>query len=220
METVIGALLLVVGLTLLWTGRQRFEFNSFQTTLLSILEFASFVISIVALGWLGVGILVGVNLVAALVWSMILAAKKQSILVEAAVQSSEMTADEANEIWKWMGTETAFAVIRPVERAHLIRALSKQARSPSEIRPMAKAVAQLSVIFDCDAIWLVPRFDQLLRLYGKHASDSEEVADTLVTATKQSATSFEDMLVAMIIAGGGSDEEAGIREDSASAEAA
>jgi hypothetical protein len=63
------------------------------------------------------------------------------------------------------------------------------------------------MIFDCDAIWLTPRFDQVLRLYGKSASDSGEVADTLTTATKQSATSFEDMLVAMIVAGGGIDEQ-------------
>jgi|GEM_PF-4432416 len=213
-------MVLALGLTLFWSGRQRFEFNSFQATLFSVLEFASFVISIVALGWLGVGILIGVNLAAALVWSLILAAKKQSILVEAAVQSSDMTAEDADEIWQWMGTDKAFAVIRPLERADLIRALAKQARSPSEIRPMAKAVAQLSVIFDSEAGWLVPRFDQLLRLYGKSASDSEEVADMLVTATKQSATSFEDMLIAMIIAGGGSDGESDISGESQVAEAA
>jgi len=200
-------MVLALGLTLLWSGRQRFEFNSFQATLLSALEFASFVVSIVTLGWLGVGILVGVNLAAASVWSLILAAKKQSTLVQAAVQSSDMTAEDADGIWHWMGTDNAFAAIRPLERADLIRDLAKQARSPSEIRPMAKAVAQLSVIFDCEADWLVPHFDQLLRLYGKRASDSEEVADMLVTATKQSATTFEDMLIAMIIAGGGSDGE-------------
>jgi hypothetical protein len=57
------------------------------------------------------------------------------------------------------------------------------------------------------APWLTPRFDQLLRLYDKRADDSEEVADTLVVATKNAAASFEEMLTAMIIAGGGSVEE-------------
>ncbi len=99
METLIAALVLALGLVLLWTGRRRFEFNSFQATLLSILEFASFVISVVALGWLGVGILICVNVVAMAAWSVILAAKKQALLVDASVQSVDMTPNEADEIW-------------------------------------------------------------------------------------------------------------------------
>lgn len=204
METLIGAMVLVLGLVLLWTGRRRFEFNSFQATLLSILEFAGLVISIIALGWLGIGILLGVNVVAALVWSGILAAKKQSILIDASVQSADMSFEEADEIWDWMGRQKAFAVMRPLERGKLIRALAEQARSAHEIRPMAVAIAQLSVIFGCNAVWLTPRFYQVLRLYGKSATDSEEVADTFVAATKNSATTFEEMLTAMIVAGGGS----------------
>ena len=203
METLIGALVLVLGLVLLWTGRQRFKFSSFQATLLSILEIAGLVVSVVAMGWLGIGILLGINVIAALVWSVILAARKQSILVDASVQSVDMSVEEADEIWSWMSKEKAFAVMPPLERGELIRALAAQARSPSEIRLMAVAVAQLAVVFDCDAIWLASYFDQALRLYGKEASDSEEVADTLTTATKRSAASFEDMLVAMIVAGGG-----------------
>jgi hypothetical protein len=72
---------------------------------------------------------------------------------------------------------------------------------------MAIAVAQLSVIFDHDVLWLAPRFDQLLRPYDKPASDSEDVADLLVTSTKRSAATFEDMLIAMIVAAGGSIDE-------------
>jgi hypothetical protein len=200
METLIGAMVLVLGLVLLWTGRQRFEFNSFQATLLSVLELVGVVVSVVALGWIGIGILLGVNLIAAVVWSVILAAKKQSILVDASVQSTDMSVQEADEIWDWMSKQKAFAVMRPLERGELIRALAEQARSPSEIRPMAVAVAQLSGVFDHDAIGLAPRFDQVLRLYGKSASDSEEVADTFTNATKGSAASFEEMLEAMIVA--------------------
>lgn len=208
MGTVIGVLVLALGLILLWTGRQRFEFNSFQTTLLSILEIAGLVVSLVALGWLGIGVLIGVNVVAALVWSGILAARKQSILVNASVQSTEMSVEEADEVWKWMSKQKAFAVIRPLERGELIRALAEQARAPNEIRPMAMAIALLSVNFGCDPIRLAPQFDQLLRLYDKSASDSEEVADTLTVATQRSAASFEDMLVAMIVAKGGSAPQA------------
>jgi hypothetical protein len=204
MGTLISAAVLALGLILLWTGRRHYEFNSFQATLLSVLEVVGVVVSVVALGWVGVGILLAVNVIAALVWSGILAAKKQSILVDASVQSADMSYEEADEIWHWMKKQKAFAVMRPLRRGELIGALAGQARSPSEIRPMAVAVAQLSVIFDCDPIWLAPRFDQLLRLYGESAAESENVADTLVTATKQSAASFEDMLAGMIVAGGGS----------------
>jgi hypothetical protein len=204
-------MVLALGFVLLWTGRRRFEFNSFQTTLLSVLEFAGVVLSVVTLGWLGIGILLGINLIAALVWSGILAARKQSILVNASVQSAEMNVKEVDEVWDWMSKQKAFAAMPPLERGELIRALAEQARSSDEIRPMAVAVAQLSVIFDCDAIWLSPHFDQVLRLYEKTASESEEVADTLTAATKQSAASFEDMLVAMIVAGGGFINESGSR---------
>ncbi|HYG95802.1 MAG TPA: hypothetical protein VD741_01725 [Solirubrobacterales bacterium] len=207
MEMAISGAVLVLGLILLWTGLRHYKFNSFQATLLSILEIVGVVVSVVSLGWLGIGILLAVNLSAALVWSGILAAKKQSILVDASVQSTNMSVEEADEIWHWMKKQKAFAVIRPLRRGELIGALAGQARSPSEIRRMAVAVAQLSVIFDCDPIWLAPRFDQLLRLYGESAADSEKVADTIVTGTKQSAASFEEMLEAAIVAGGGSVED-------------
>lgn len=197
----------MVGLILLWTRRQRYEFNSFQATLLSIFEIVGVFVSMVALGWLGVAILLGINIVAALIWSAILAVKNEAILVDASVQSADMSVEEAGEILDWMKKGEAFAVIRPLQRGELIRALAEQARSPQEIRPMAVAVAQLSVIFDHDVLWLAPRFDQLLRLYDKSASDSEEVADLLVTSTKRSAATFEDMLIAMIVAAGGSVDE-------------
>jgi hypothetical protein len=204
METVIGAAVLVVTLALLWSGRQRLEFSSFQTTLLSVLDFLGIIISVVGLGWIGIALFVVVSVVATLTWSVVLAARKQSVLVAAAVQSASMSRDDADALWQWMNGHEAFGVLGAIERAELIQALAGQARTPAEIRPMAIAVAQLSVIFECDAVWLAPRFDQLLRLYGESAEDSEKAADTLTTATKNSATTFKDMLEAMIIAGGGS----------------
>jgi hypothetical protein len=204
METVIGAAALIVSLSLIWSGRQRLEFSSFQTTLLTILEFFGVVASVVGLGWVGLGIFVALNVIAVLIWSVILAAKKQSILVGATVASAEMSRDDVDELWHWMNRQGAFAVLGPLERAELIRALASQARSADEIKPMAIAISQLSVIFGYGALRLAPRFDQLLRLYGKSASDSDEVADTLTASTQISAASFADMLEAMITARGGS----------------
>lgn len=73
-----------------------------------------------------------------------------------------MTPEEADEIWHWMKGEKAFAIMRPLDRCQLIGALAGEARSPREIRPMAKAIALLAVVFDCNPIALAPRFDQVL----------------------------------------------------------
>jgi hypothetical protein len=47
---------------------------------------------------------------------------------------------------------------------------------------------------------LVERFDRLLRLYGKSASDAMQVADTLTKATQLAAATFDEMLDATIAA--------------------
>ncbi|MGH6866777.1 MAG: hypothetical protein ACREDO_11555 [Methyloceanibacter sp.] len=205
MDTAIGLGVLVLALLLLWTGRRRLEFTSFVATLLSIAELVGFLVSAVALGWVGVAILVVVNALAVLVWSVVLAAKKQAILTAASVQGSAVSVNDAEEIWRGMGRQKSFSTLPPLGRAELIRALSVQAREPEEIKAMSAPIAQLSVIFGCDPQWLAPRFDQLLRLYGKHAHQATEVADTLMRATQLAATSFEEMVEAMRIAAAGED---------------
>jgi len=91
---------------------------------------------------------------------------RQSILVNAAVQGDSVSQDDAEEIWQWMKGEPSFAALPPLKRAELIRALAIKARNPAEIRAMAIPIAQLALIFECEATWLAPRFDQLLRLAG------------------------------------------------------
>jgi hypothetical protein len=185
METLISAAALVVGLVLLWSWRRGLEVSSFQATLLSVIEVAGFVIAVVALGWLGVAIFVVVSFAALLVWSVALAIKKQSILVDAAVQGADVSREGAEEIWQWMKGEESFAALPPLKRAELIKALAIKARKPAEIRAMAIPIAQLALIFECDPVWLAPRFDRLLRLYGHDAGEAPEVADTL-TARRSS----------------------------------
>ncbi len=202
METLISAAALVVGLVLLWTWRKGLEVSSFQATLLSVIEVAGFVIAVVTLGWLGVAIFFVVSLVALVVWSAVLAIKKQSILVGAAVQGAHVSRVETEEIWQWMGREKSFAALSPLKRAELIKALAERAREPAEIKAMAIPVGQLSLIFGCDPIWLAPRFDQLLRLDGKDAGEATEVADTLTTSTQLAPISFEEMVEAMLMVAG------------------
>jgi len=202
METLVGAAALVASLIVLWTGRRRFEVSSAWATFLSVFDVAVNVIAVVALGWLGVAIFVAVNLIALIVWSIVLAIKKQSILISAAVQGADVSREETEEIWQWMKGEKSFAAIPPLKRADLIKALAIKARNPEEIRAMAVPVAQLSLIFDCDPLWLAPRFDQLLRLYGHDAGEAVEAAETLTASAQLAPISFEEMVEAMLIAGG------------------
>jgi len=201
-DTPVSAAALIVGLVLLWTWRKGLEVSSFQATLLSVIEVAGFAISVVTLGWLGVAIFVAVSLVALIAWSCVLAIKNQSILASAAAQSAEVTKEEAEKVWQWMKEEKSFAAIPPLKRAELIKALAVKARKPEEIRAMAVPIAQLSLIFDCDPLWLAPRFDQLLRLYGHDADEATQVAESLTASTQLAPISFEEMVEAMLIAGG------------------
>jgi len=201
-ETPVSAAALIVGLVLLWTWRKGLEVNSFHATLLSVIEVAGFAISVVTLGWLGVAIFVAVSLVALIAWSLVLAIKNQSILISTAVQGADVTKEEAEEIWQWMKREKSFAALPPLKRAELIKALAVKARKPEEILAMAVPIAQLSLIFDCDPLWLAPRFDQLLRLYGHDADEATQAAETLTASTQLAPISFEDMVEAMLIAGG------------------
>lgn len=201
METLVSAAALLVGLVLLWTWRRGLEVSSFQATLLSAIEVAGFVISVVALGWLGVAIFVAVSVVALVAWSIVLAIKKQSILIRAAVQGPDVTKEEAEEIWQWMTGETSFAAVPPLTRAELIETLAVKARKPQEIKEMAVPIAELSLIFNCDLRWLAPRFDRLLRLYGHEAAEAAEVAATVTASTQLAPITFEEMVEAMLIAG-------------------
>jgi hypothetical protein len=203
MATLLSAAALLVGLVLLWTWRRGLEVTSFQATLLSVIEVAGFLLSIATLGWVGVAIFILVGVVAILTWSVVLALRKDRILTAAAVQGAELDREGAEELWHWMGREGSFGAVRPLLRAELICSLAGLARDSDEIRAMAPPIAALSLIFDCEPLWLAPRFDRLLRLYGHEAADAEAVADTLTAATQRAADSFENMVEGMIVAGGG-----------------
>jgi hypothetical protein len=200
-ETLISAAALAVGLVLLWTWRRGLEVSSFQATFLSVIEVAGFAVSVVTLGWLGVAIFVAVSLIALIAWSVVLAIKHQSVLVSAAVQGVDITKEEAEEIWQWMKEEKSLAAIPPLKRAELIKALAVNARKPKEIRAMAVPIAQLSLLFDCDPLWLAPRFDQLLRLFGHDADEATQAAETLATSTQLAPISFEEMVDARLVVG-------------------
>jgi hypothetical protein len=198
MQTLLEIAILILGLALLWLGRRHLEFGSLAATLLSVLELLSLAVATFALGWLGVGSVVLANAVGVLVWSVIQAIRKQALLTAGAVQGRDLTVGQLEQIYDSMATEGAFATLPPLKRAELIRDLATRARSPEEIWPMARTIAQLAVLFDGDVTWIAPRFDQLLCRTGHVAAESEEVAATLLATTQQAAASFEEILEAMI----------------------
>jgi len=53
------------------------------------------------------------------------------------------------------------------------------------------------VVQECELPWLVEHFDRLLRLYGRRASNSIQVSDTLTVATQRSAASFREVVEGM-----------------------
>jgi hypothetical protein len=73
MGTFLTAATLILGLVSLWAGFRHLKFSSFTATLLSIVELVGVVIAVVALGWVGLVLLVAINVVAALIWSVVLA---------------------------------------------------------------------------------------------------------------------------------------------------
>ena len=200
MSVVVGVAGIIVGLALLWSGRKRLQLGTFGSALLSLLDIAVLVVSVVLLGWLGVAVFVVTNLVAFLIVSVRLAAKQEEILLYAATQA-DTSKEEMSAISKWMQNEGGpFALMGPVVRAELISELAQRARDPDEIRKMSHPIALLWAVHRPPLAWLVERFDQLLRLYGTSADDSMRLADTLSSATKHSAATFEQMVEGMVTA--------------------
>ena len=75
MGSALAALGLALSLVLLWTGRKRLAFGSYVGTVLSVVELAGLVIALVSLGWWGVVIMAVVNVIAFVVWGVVLAAR-------------------------------------------------------------------------------------------------------------------------------------------------
>jgi hypothetical protein len=198
--TAITVISIVVGLAVFYTGVRRIEISSFRKGVLSLLEVAILVASVVLLGWLGALVFAAVTVIAFIAWSVYLAAQKETYLVYASTQAGG-SKEEMYALQKrlWNGHE-AFHILGPVETAQLISLLAQRARSPEEIEAMATPVAMLWVVHRPDLGWLVGRFDSLLRLYDEPASESMRLADTLSAVTKESAATFEEMVEGMCAA--------------------
>lgn len=200
METVVGVVGILVGAALYWTGRKRFELSRFGSALISTLDVAVLIVSVILLGWVGLIVVLAASALAVVLWSVYLAAKRQDLLLYAATQS-DSSKEEIYALEKRLGKMGGpFRQMGPIERSILIRALAERARSPAEIEQIAHPLALLWVVHRPDLNWLAGTFDQLLRLHGLEASESMRVADTITAATKASAATFEEMVDALVAA--------------------
>jgi hypothetical protein len=88
---IVSIVTLLTVLAVLWSGIRHLEFGSLASTAMSVLELLGIVLSVVGLGWLGLGVFVGANSVAILIWCVILASRKQTRLTYASTLSGEPT---------------------------------------------------------------------------------------------------------------------------------
>jgi hypothetical protein len=193
MDQVVGIAVLVVSLTLLWTRIRHLEFGSFLTTVLSLLELLALGIAIYSLGWWGLAALGIVNVIAVLIWSVVLASRVETKLVYAGIQ-----ADESKEAMKGLATRLAkqkeLKVLGPVQRAELVRLLADRNRTIPEIEDMAAPIGMLKTIHDAPLGWLVARFDSILRGAGEPASKASEAASIIHGTAVNAAASFKEIV--------------------------
>jgi hypothetical protein len=82
----VGIAGIAIGLALLWSGRKRVQVSTFASALISLLDVAVLVVSVVLLGWVGVAVFLATNIIAFLLVSVRLAAKQEDVLLYAATQ--------------------------------------------------------------------------------------------------------------------------------------
>jgi len=196
-DQALGIATLVASLALLWSGRRRLEFGSLLATVLTFLELLGLGLAVASLGWWGAAVLGVVNIIAALVWSVILAARVESKLVYAAIQADE-TPEAMKALARRLAQRKELKALSPTERAELIRLLADRARTPSEIEDIAAPVGMLRTIHSAPLPWLVESFDRLLRLTNEPASNAAEVADIIHGTAQKAVGTFKEIVDAFV----------------------
>lgn len=198
MSQLIGIVALVVSLALLWSGRKRVEFSSFLTTVLSILELLGLGIAVFSLGWWGLVALGSGNVLAVLIWSVVLASRVESKLVYAGIQVGE-SKETMTRLAKRMAGQKELKVLGPEQQAELIRALADRNRSIPEIEAMAVPIGMLKSIHNVPLGWLAESFDSILRGAGEPASKAHETAAIIHGTAVNAAASFKEIVDSLVV---------------------
>jgi hypothetical protein len=202
MSVALTATTLVLSLALLWATVRRLPFGTPVSAALSAVDILALVLTVVSLGWLGIGLFMAANALGFVIWGVVHAAKIDEELTYAAIQADVPQAS-VKAAYHWLGKQRELRAMGPRRRAMLVRLLCERARSPDEVRDMALPIGMLWLTHKPDLAWLVEQFDAALRVYGEPASASMRLADVLTVGTQQSAANFEQMLEALVVAGGG-----------------
>jgi hypothetical protein len=193
MDRVVGIAVLVVSLVLLWTHVRHLEFGSFLATVLSFLEILALGVAVYSLGWSGLAVFGIVNVIAVLVWSVILASRVETKLVYAGIQANE-SKEAMQELAGRLAKQKELKVLGPVERAELVRLLADRNRNIVEIEDMAAPIGMLKTIHEAPLDWLVERFDGILRGADEPASKANETASIIHNTAVNAAASFKEIM--------------------------
>lgn len=198
--TVVSIATLVTVLAALWSGIRRFEFGSIANTAMSVTELLGIGLSVGELGWLGLGLFVVTNVLAMLIWSVVLASRKQTKLTYASTLSGD-SQQAMSDLAERMGSRSELRNYGPIAIADLIVLLADRNRGAEQIESMAAPIAMLKTIHDVPFDWLVDHFDQIMRLSGE--TDPMNVAEIIHNTTTNSPMSFREALDAFVIVYGG-----------------
>jgi hypothetical protein len=198
--TVVSIVALLASLAVLWAGVRRLEFGSFTRTVLFMLELLGIAVSVINLGWVGLGLFVGANVIAVLVWSVVLASRQQTKLTYASTLCGE-SRDAMYALARRLRSRQELRNYRPIAIADLIVRLADRYRTTNEIESMVVPIAMLKTIHDVPLDWLVDRFDQIMRFSGE--TDPIKVAEIVHNTTTHSPMSFREPLDALVAVYGG-----------------
>ena len=197
MSQLVSIAVLIASLALLWSGWKRVEFSSLLTTVLSILELLGLGIAVFSLGWWGVVVLASVNVLAVLIWSVVLASRVETKLVYAGIQANE-SKETVKGLAQRLARQNELKVLGPVQRAELIRVLADRNRSVAEIEEMAVPIGMLKTIHSAPLAWLAESFDAILRGAGEPASKARETAETVHGTAVNAAATFKEIVDALV----------------------
>lgn len=202
--TSLSILTLVASLALLWTRAKKLGWSTPVGAALSLFEFLALAISIIQLGWIGLMIFVMVNIAGFLISGVVGAAQVDADMAAAAAHGGYEKVEMQAALSKLLA-DKRLTILGTKKRAKIVLALADRSRSPAEIQDMGSPIGMLYVIGEPRSIeWLVERFDSIMRLYGHCSEEAMDVADTLTASFQRSASTLEETIEALVVAGGGS----------------
>ncbi len=188
----------VLYLLLLWFGLKRVDLSKYTQISLALLDIILLIISTIKLGWIGYGAVAIANIIGIFIWSFSLFMRKDTLLTNAAAQSTNKKKDLELLYNQLPSNHKVFKTIGPIDRARLIYLLSRRGRSIDEILKMALPIALLWYVHKPELEQFVDKFDRLIRLWNKSADEAMGVADIMTATSRQSAATFEEIIDGLI----------------------